>query len=331
MDDLTITDREGDSFTLSESDGQAVLDPPEGTQVRVSGKAAAEMVAWLRECFGSDSDLERAAGFGQTLTVTAGEVSWMGDDSPPAWLEQLARTVLGDKQEQYRLDVMRSVREVLRRSGFNPESGGVELCVRELADRNERNYAALRALVDDLGGGTTADAHEQIKRLTDMGRYRDVLKVLGAETPEVATEIAQTWRTWLDEAGRALISAGVADVTAQTVIDPVKAIGTLLNQQAAAYKKQTQYWSDRERQIRVECAQALGSAVAREREARAAVQVQLSKAERALKAAREGVEYARAQFFDQEENVTSADWPASVSAGIVARLDLALEASAPAS
>jgi hypothetical protein len=289
MDDLTITDRESDSFTLSESDGQAVLDPPEGPQVRVSGKAAAEMVAWLRECFGSDSDLERVAGFGQTLTVTAGEVSWMGDDSPPAWLEQLARTALGDKQEQYRLDVMRSVSEVLRRSGFNPESGGVELCVRELADRNERNYRALRTLVDELGGGTTADAHEQIKRLTDMGRYRDVLKALGAETPEAATEIAQTWRTWLDKAGRALISAGVADATMQNAIDPVKAISTLLNQHATKLKKQTEYWADRERQIRAADAQALESAVAREREARADVQVQLDKAERALRDLRAGI------------------------------------------
>jgi hypothetical protein len=291
MDELTIKDRDEDAFTLQGGVGSATLEmSDEATAVTISADDAERMIAWLQELF--ELKLERVAGFGQSLTVTAGEVSWMGDDSPPAWLEQLARTALGgqpDTGEEYRLSILRSVGEHLRAAGLNPEGQGIVWCVAELTARNERNYRALRTLVDELGGGTTADAHEQIKRLTDMGRYRDVLKALGAETPEAATEIAQTWRTWLDKAGRALISAGVADATMQNAIDPVKAISTLLNQHATKLKKQTEYWADRERQIRAADAQALESAVAREREARADVQVQLDKAERALRDLRAGI------------------------------------------
>jgi hypothetical protein len=211
MDDLTIRDQDGDAFTLSKSgeSSKALLDQLGGQQVEISRDDAYKIVTWLLNCFDIRSNPERVAGFGQSLTVTTGEVSWMGDDSPPAWLEQLARTALGDQSD----------------------------------------VSELRALVD----------------------------ALGAETPEVATEIAQTWRTWLDEAGRVLIRAGVADATQQTVIDPVKAINKLLNQHAAALKRQDCAAYDRERQIRGESARAGQSAVAREREARAAVQERLNK------------------------------------------------------
>lgn len=357
MDDLRIEDRDGDAFSLGEDigDGAALAVEAEEGIVRISESDAIRMVDWLRERFGI---LSEARAFDSSVTITVPgvsggaprEVSWMGEGAAPEWLSYLAGVALGATQQA----------DTVTRDVYD-----------EMRKMNERSYLGWRDLISALGASSPEDALRLAKHLRDPENWRAVLAALGAEGPGAAAEIAQTWRTWLDEAGRILIHAGVADVTAQKAIDPVIALNTLLNRHAAKLKTQTEYWVERERQIRAEGARALSSALATEREVRASVQVELDKhvialdaasnqanlhaakhadalrmndklretveAQRtelgklrvALGTARAGLEFARAQFFDIEENVTEAHWPAEVSKSIVKRIETALDKSNP--
>lgn len=318
MDELRIEDEDHDGFTLMAGAGRSVnLEVHENTEtVRIHEDGARAMVAWLQERFGLAT--ERVSGFQQSVTLTvpgiAGgstrEVAWMGDGGAPEWLRKLA--------------------EIALTGSYTPAGVSREDYDRMRAE-SETNYTALRQLIEMIG----ADDFEHARTLIGIGilrqpkRWEPVLRTLGAEGPERAAEIAQTWRTWLDEAGRVLIREGVADASAQTAIDPVKAINRLLNAHAANLKAQTNHWHERERDLAAQGARNAEDAVAREREARAALSERLTAAELKLKIARDALEYARAQYFAIRVQTTSST-PVSLQAPseIVARLDKAIDDSA---
>jgi hypothetical protein len=282
MDDLTITDESNDSFTLVADGAEAVLTPTD-VEVRIAEHDARSMVAWLIEQFDiGDGDTY------QRLTITvpgaAGgaprEVAWTGDGPAPEWLERLASIALGSPSEVLYSNIVAGVSQLLQVA--DPDGERVPLATRVRMLINERDalratpqadttaLAAYRRVLSTLGAADGTHAEILIKNL---------LEALGAGDARQAAEVAQTWRTWLDEAGRKLINAGVADSTMQGPIDPVKAINLLLNGHAAAIKKQAVYWGDRERAIAASTARETESAMAREREARAAVLTGLTAAE----------------------------------------------------
>lgn len=141
----------------------------------------------------------------------------------------------------------------LREAGHNPEGDGIEACVRQ----------ALKP---------------------KAGRFRPVLDALGAEDIETAVKIANEQRKWLDDAGHAFIRAGVAAADGER-IDPIAAVLKLHARHLAEITRARTAWQQERDHDRARATQRLQSDMARERDARAAVQVKLDDTVKALKTA----------------------------------------------
>lgn len=255
MDDLTITDQDDDAFQLGVTpSGYTELRMETATVVDLDVVAAERVVAWLQERFQLEG--EQVADFKQSVTITVpgaagGEdrhVDWMGDGDAPGWLQRLAEIALGQQDDwmtqahEDRLSIIRSVSATLTEAGLNPEGDGIAACVSTLAKQ------------------------------ANPGRWGGVLAALGAASPEIAAETAETWRTWIRGLEWILTNRGVVDT------DLLKGLNELLARNAKYLAEQTQHWRDERQRLTAQASRDVDAAVAREREARADVQVRLNAA-----------------------------------------------------
>lgn len=292
MDNLRIEDLDGDGFDLRVT-GPVLQMDEDSTIVELDVHSASSMIRWLNERFGLGGQV---AGYSQNLTITvpgvAGgptrEISWRGDSDAPEWLRALARIALGSPVESkpdYYRDTVIELRELLdvRRPVVSPQGEGILNRVSDLLDdvdsateRAVGNYDAWKRLAAELGHDIPSEA------LADVMALRRILASQG--------------------------------VTIDGPASLVKALNQLLSNHAAKLKQQTQHWHEREQAMRAQHLRDTESSVAREREARAAVQRdrdaltdKLETTRRALDEAQIRIRGNRTTTGDVELRATTAD------------------------
>jgi hypothetical protein len=350
MDDLQIEDNTGGRLKACqhnlEQDGYVVV-KTSGTLdcLNLGPEGARWLVDFLERCFPqlADAQLEAledeqtAANFLRIVVPGAAggdprEVTWSGDDEPPAWFERLAGIAIGERvgNAESAQQALR-IRRALALVGINVDGAGVVEGVRRLVEV----YQA------------TAQAEERASRLArTSGEVHDALLSAGFDGNRTVGDIFAELIT-IHHGVRAAIHA--EDATPDAVVERVRELyrAARMGMRRETHPKDRSTVRDMMAQLGIDQSGLRAHETLAERVAGLLgdVDIATSRAKRAeaevarlqrdavvakLSTAREGLEYARLQFIDSETGGPAAvDWTDVVSRAIVDRLDEHISGSDP--
>lgn len=342
--DLKIEDPQGGTLNLCAHElrgkGYVVVNVPNSMLLAEDG--AETLVQWLAETFGLKQDPGAQAGPANFLRIVvpgaAGgdprEVTWSGEDEPPAWFEQLAalalagvtRRSLQEATEAFKginrqdnpesAQQLLAIRQTLAVLGINVDGASVVEGVHRLAEQARKASELHEALISAGFDGrrTIGDVFHELITIS-----KELRRIIHAE--EVPVDVVLDRVRELYRMSRAGMRGETHPSDRSTVRDLMAHLG--IDQDGGrAHEALTQrvlyLLADVDRAT--ERANRLRGEVRR---------LQQDTLVAKLNTAREGLEYARAQFFDPEENIIAVDWDDSVSLAIVERLDKAISESDP--